>query len=112
MPPTVDAMPEATIRKYQDQTHVMIDQSVTLLVETNDGKAMVEMLRAAINLHEKSPVAAGSSMYGMSIYDVKLAGESVTHPHLRVCGFCSEHYMNMSLACVRALRECLNLCWV
>ena len=31
------------------------------------------------------------------IYDVKLAGESVTHPHLRVCGFRSEHYMEMPL---------------
>ena len=38
MPPNVDAMSEATIRKYQDQAHGMIDQSVTLLVETNDGK--------------------------------------------------------------------------
>ena len=102
MPPNVDAMSEATIRKYQDQAHVMIDQSATLLVETSDGKTMVEMLRAAINRHE-SPVAAGTSMYDMGIYDVKLAGESVTHPHLRVCGFRSEHYMKMSLACVRAL---------
>ena len=64
MPPNVDAMSEATIRKYQDQAHVMIDQSVTLLVETSDWKAMVEMLRAAINRHE-SPVAAGTSMYDM-----------------------------------------------
>ena len=27
MPPNVNAMSEATIRKYQDQAHVMIDQS-------------------------------------------------------------------------------------
>ena len=36
------------------------------------------------------------------MYDIKLAGESVTHPHLRIVGYRSEHYCKVVRAFVRS----------
>ena len=47
IPPDLEEMAQATIAKYQSQAYVLIDQSVQLLVEAKDGKAMADLLREA-----------------------------------------------------------------
>lgn len=47
IPRDLEEMAQATIAKYQSQAYVLIDQSVQLLVEARDGKAMADLLREA-----------------------------------------------------------------
>ena len=96
---------EATIKQYQEQAFTIIDQSITLVVESNDEPSNVEMLRAAMKSFDlPSPVVEGNARtYDIAIYDSKLNGESVTHPHLRHCSWRAAHYYKMSRAFLRAL---------
>ena len=105
VPPSADEAAETTIKQYQEQAFTIIDQSITLLIEAKDEPANVEMLRSAINAFDiPSPVVEGSARtYDIAIYDSKLNGESVTHPHLRHCSWRAEHYCKMSRAFLRAL---------
>ena len=45
IPPDLEEMAQATIAKYQSQAYVLIDQSVQLLVEAKDVRAMSDLLR-------------------------------------------------------------------
>ena len=83
----------------------MIDQSVTLLIEAKDESGNIEMLRSAIQSFDIPPpvVEGHAKTYDVAIYDSKLAGESVTHPHLRYCGWRAGHYHKMGRAFLRAL---------
>ena len=45
----------------------------------------------------------GKQTYDVGLYDVKLSGEVVTHPHLRVMSFRSDHWLKMASAFLRAL---------
>ena len=47
IPPDLEEVAQATIAKYQSQAFVLIDQSVQLLVEAKDVKAMSDLLREA-----------------------------------------------------------------
>ena len=47
IPPDLEEVAQATIAKYQSQAYVLIDQSVQLLVEAKDVKAMSDLLREA-----------------------------------------------------------------
>ena len=96
---------EATIKQYQEQAFTIIDQSITLVVESNDEPGNVEMLRTAMKSFDiPAPVVEGNARtYDIAIYDSKLNGESVTHPHLRHCSWCAAHYYKMTRAFLRAL---------
>ena len=87
VPANADEAAEATIKQYQEQAYTMIDQSITLVVECKDEPDNVEMLRTAIKAFDIAPaVVEGSARtYDVAVYDSKLSGESVTHPHLRHC---------------------------
>lgn len=43
------------------------------------------------------------SLRDIAVYDVKCCGESVTHPHLRIMTFRSEHYAKLVRGFVRSL---------
>ena len=46
MPPDAEETARATtIAKYQGQAYVLVDQSVQLVLETKDAKAMADLLR-------------------------------------------------------------------
>ena len=96
---------EATIKQYQEQAFTIIDQSITLVVESNDEPGTVEMLRAAMKSFDiPIPVVEGNARtYYIAIYDSKLNGESVTHPHLCHCSWHAAHYYKMSRALLCAL---------
>eukprot|EP00974_Lingulodinium_polyedra_P038462 3685150-Lingulodinium_polyedra.AAC.1 len=68
---------------------MVIDQSVKLLLETTDEKVLAESLRDAMKSFDTPPpvVEANSRTHDVAIYDSKVVGESVTHPHLRIRGF-------------------------
>ena len=107
VPPDADEQAVAVIRKYQDHAQTLIEQSVTIIVETADEADLVKLFRQCFAgfTSDVAPLAVqGTSdrKYDVGIYDVKLAGESVTHPHLRIVGFRSEHYCKVTRAWLRA----------
>ena len=84
---------------------MIVQQSVQLFVEPKDESDVVTLLRtaqAALVIDE--PVIEGlSRTYDIAVYDVKCCGESVTHPHLRIMTFRSEHYGKLVRGFVRSL---------
>ena len=92
-PADIDEKSVSTIRKWQEQARVTILQSVQLFVEPKDESDLVSLLRTAhSNLAIDAPIIEGlSRTYDIAIYDVKCCGESVTHPHIRIMSFRSEH---------------------
>lgn len=85
------------IKKYQHLATQMVEQSVVLIVEPKDAKTLATVLRESrATLGLQPPVTEGMSRtYDIGIYDVKMCGEVVTHPHLRVMSFRAEHYAKM-----------------
>ena len=69
IPPNADAEAHATIRKHQEHAFIIIDQSVKLLVEKADEKAMADELRAALTSFE---VPAAVTEGNNRTYDVAL----------------------------------------
>ena len=101
MPPDAEETAQATIAKYQQQAYVLVDQSVQLVVEAKDPKAMADLLReswAKIGIE-----AVGENpLYNIGVYDIKMSGEVVTHPHLRIMSFRDEHWEKMAKAFLRS----------
>eukprot|EP00974_Lingulodinium_polyedra_P118660 11168051-Lingulodinium_polyedra.AAC.1 len=66
---------------------------------------MAESLRDAMKSFDISPpVVEGSNRArDVAIYDSTDVGESVTRPHLRICGFRSKHYGKLARALLRSL---------
>lgn len=97
IPPGVDEDAVETIRKYQDQAKQLVQQSLQLFVEPKDEADVMSLLRAShANLDIADPVVEGlARTYDIAVYDVKSSGESVTHPHLRVMSFRTEHYAKL-----------------
>ncbi len=72
--------------------------------QTFKEKGLVECLRAATSgFTMPAPDVAGMSRtYDVAIYDIKMCGEVVTHPHLRIMSFRSEHYAKLMRAFQRS----------
>ena len=104
IPPDADELAVQTIRKYQDHARTLIEQSVTIIVETTDEANLARLLRQAHETFKDLPVlfCGQDRRYDVGVYDVKLAGESVTHPHLRIVGYRSEHYCKLIRAFLRS----------
>ena len=104
VPPDADEVAVQTIRKYQDHSRTLVDQSVTIIVETGDEADLTRLFRQAFEtFKDLPPLMSGSDRrYDIGVYDVKMAGESVTHPHLRIVGYRSEHYCKVVRAFMRA----------
>ncbi len=60
-------------------------------------KALVECLRIASSgfVMPAPDVAGMHRTYDVAVYDMKAAGETTTHPHLRIMSFRSEHYAKL-----------------
>ena len=94
-----------TIKQFQEQAFSIVDQSTTFLVEAKDEPANVELLRSIIRSFDlpSQPANGNNKTYDIGVYDCKLAGESVTHPHLRSCNWRAQHYEKMTRSFLRAL---------
>lgn len=105
IPAGSDEKSAATIRKWQEQAKLFVLQSVQLFVEPKDESDVVSVLQAAhTNLDIPGPIVEGlSRTYDLAVYDIKCSGESVTHPHLRIMSFRSEHYAKLVRGFVRSL---------
>ena len=95
---------QATIKQYQDSAFVIVDQCCNFLVEAKDEPGNVELLRKAIQKFELEVQEdnGGFLQSDIGVYDCKLAGESVTHPHLRTCNWRAEHYEKLTRAFLRS----------
>ena len=101
MPPDAEETAQATIAKYQEQAYVLVDQSVQLVVEAKDAKAMADLLRESWAKFGIEPVGENPA-YDIGVYDIKMSGEVVTHPHLRIMSFRDEHWEKMAKAFLRS----------
>ena len=102
MPPDAEETAQAVIKKYQEQAYVLVDQSVQLVVEAKDAKAMADLLRESWAKFGIDPVGE-NPLYDIGVYDIKMSGEVVTHPHLRIMSFRDEHWENMAKAFLRSM---------
>ena len=102
MPPDAEETAQAVIKKYQEQAYVLVDQSVQLVVEAKDAKAMADLLRESWAKFGIDPVGE-NPLYDIGVYDIKLSGEVVTHPHLRIMSFRDEHWEKMAKAFLRSM---------
>ena len=102
MPPDAEETARATtIAKYQGQAYVLVDQSVQLVLETKDAKAMADLLRESWAKFGIEPVGE-TPLYDIGVYDIKMSGEVVTSPHLRIMSFRDEHWEKMATAFLRS----------
>ena len=104
IPADLEDAAQATVKRHQEKAYMLVDQSVQILVEAKDAKGMSDLLRATLAKFDDAgcqPDAPGQS-YNVGFYDVKLSGEVVTHPHLRVMSFRSEHWLKMAQSFLRA----------
>ena len=101
MPPGAEETAQAVIKKYQEQAYVLVDQSVQLVVEAKDAKAMADLLRESWAKFGIDPVGE-NPLYDIGVYDIKMSGEVVTHPHLRIMSFRDEHWEKMAKAFLRS----------
>ena len=102
MPPDAEETAQAMIKKYQEQAYVLVDQSVQLVVEAKDVKAMADLLRESWAKFGIDPVGE-NPLYDIGVYDIKMSGEVVTHPHLRIMSFRDEHWEKMAKAFLRSM---------
>ena len=102
MPPDAEETAQAVIKKYQEQAYVLVDQSVQLVVEAKDAKAMADLLRESWAKFGIDPVGE-NPLYDIGVYDIKMSGEVVTHPHLRIMSFRDEHWEKMAKAFLRSM---------
>ena len=102
MPPDAEETAQAMIKKYQEQAYVLVDQSVQLVVEAKDAKAMADLLRESWAKFGIDPVGE-NPLYDIGVYDIKMSGEVVTHPHLRIMSFRDEHWEKMAKAFLRSM---------
>ena len=102
MPPDAEETAQAVIKKYQEQAYVLVDQSVQLVVEAKDAKTMADLLRESWAKFGIDPVGE-NPLYDIGVYDIKMSGEVVTHPHLRIMSFRDEHWENMAKAFLRSM---------
>ena len=101
MPPDAEETAQATIAKYQQQAYVLVDQSVQLVVEAKDAKAMADLLCESWAKIGIEPVGE-NPVYNIGVYDIKMSGEVVTHPHLRIMSFRDEHWEKMAKVFLRS----------
>ena len=73
MPPDAEETAQATIAKYQQQSYVLVDQSVQLVVEAKDPKAMADLLRESWAKIGIEPVGE-NPLYNLGVYDIKMSG--------------------------------------
>ena len=102
MPPDAEETAQAVIKKYQEQAYVLVDQSVQLVVEAKDAKTMADLLRESWAKFGIDPVGE-NPLYDIGVYDIKMSGEVVTHPHLRIMSFRDEHWEKMAKAFLRSM---------
>ena len=102
MPPDAEETAQAVIKKNQEQAYVLVDQSVQLVVEAKDAKAMADLLRESWAKFGIDPVGE-NPLYDIGVYDIKMSGEVVTHPHLRIMSFRDEHWEKMAKAFLRSM---------
>ena len=105
VPPDVDQGNAAIIMRIQDIATTYVDQSLILLVEDKDETAFAQTLRLARQKLRLDPAVTDGPYrtYNFGYYDIKLSGETVTHPHLRVMQFRAEHYSKTVRAFFRSL---------
>jgi hypothetical protein len=69
-----------------------VHQSIKLNAEPKEEAGVMIIVRSAMATDDTSPMIEGEKRsYALGMYDVKLCGEVVTHPHLRVQSHRAEH---------------------
>ena len=68
----MDAESEKTIRKFQDQARLLVQQSAQIIVEPKDEKALADLLRKAFAGIEVAPaiVEGLNRTYDIGVYDI------------------------------------------
>ena len=104
VPDNADAAAVETIGRYQTLALKFVDQSARLLVEPSDEKGVAAVLRESRVAMDADPAVVDGTKrtYDVGSYDIKCSGEAVTHPHLRLMSFRSEHYAKLTRGFLRS----------
>ncbi len=91
------------LQRSQALAHRIVSQSVALLVEPSDEAKVMTTIAEHCKNDSPCVVEGDNHSYVVCLYDTKLSGESVTHPHLRVQSFREVHYQKMLRGVMRGL---------